>query len=404
MTSAGDVPTEVGASVTGEVGSDEIALRGEEHVEGLLGFVRRSSVLESDLPFLALLAVDLLGCGGFHGLPRLVELAAGDELLLAFDGAARHGLGLGRGGTVEMAVALAAGKGWRREGQGGQGRKGADELLHGESLVGGGEYCLEAVAPGLGAVLDFQVLVGVPMRLDGETQVLCINVVVVAVQLHQQQQATHRHQRVVSQHAEACKRLAPTPDRQQADHDDEGRDLAQLYADVEAEDAHQHAYLVVSQRQLLQPRRQAEAVQQAEAEDDGQQVGRGAAEVLLETAVVVETLVDHADGDQRIDQPKVPRDLQEGRQDQRDAVAEREGGDELGDIHKPREEEHHAEQEEQVVIAGQHVAGSQADVLQVSAIQHALLVGFRDAMGPGGQRGEEQAHRKQRPGKESEHE
>jgi hypothetical protein len=45
-------------------------------------------------------------------------------------------------------------------------------------------------------------------------------------------------------------------------------------------------------------------------------------EVLLEAAVVVESLVDHAHGDERVHQVVVPGDLVEGREDQRDAVAD----------------------------------------------------------------------------------
>ena len=35
-----------------------------------------------------------------------------------------------------------------------------------------------------------------------------------------------------------------------------------------------------------------------------------------------------------------------------------------------------------MVVAGEHVAGAQADVLQVAAVEHALAVLNRDAVGP----------------------
>ncbi len=56
-----------------------------------------------------------------------------------------------------------------------------------------------------------------------------------------------------------------------------------------------------------------------------------------------------------------------------------------------------------MVVARQHVAGAQADVLQVAAVEHALLVGLGDAVRPCGRRGEEQACREERPGKTIEH-
>ena len=97
------------------------------------------------------------------------------------------------------------------------------------------------------------------------------------------------------------------------------------------------------QRQLLQSRRETGAVQQSEAEHHGQQVWRPDAEVLLEPAVVVEALVDHADGDQGIDEKVGPSDLQQGRKDQRDAVAQRECRDEFRNVPAGGEEERDTE-------------------------------------------------------------
>jgi hypothetical protein len=102
--------------------------------------------------------------------------------------------------------------------------------------------------------------------------------------------------------------------------------------------------------------------------------------VPLEAAVVVEALVDHRQRDHRIDQPVVPGDAHERGQDQRDAVTHRERRDELGDVAEFREEEDHPEEEQQVVVAGDHVLGAQHRVLQVAASEHGLLVGLRDAV------------------------
>jgi hypothetical protein len=122
-------------------------------------------------------------------------------------------------------------------------------------------------------------------------------------------------------------------------------------------------------------------MQKAEDEYRREQVRGLDVEVLLEASVVVETLVDDAERDHGVHQEVVPGDLVEGREDQRDAVAHREHGDELGNLAERGEEEHHAEEEQQVVVAREHVARTEADVLQVATVEHALAVGFRDAMG-----------------------
>ena len=145
---------------------------------------------------------------------------------------------------------------------------------------------------------------------------------------------------------------------------------------------------VVAQRQLLQAGGQAKAVQQAKAEHHPQQAGRRHLKMLLEAAVVVKGLVHDAEGDDGVDQVVVPGDVEQGGKDQRDAVPHREHGDELDDVLERGQEEHHAEEEQQVVVAGEHVAGAQAHVLQVAAVEHALAVGLGNAVGQRDQRRE----------------
>ena len=64
-------------------------------------------------------------------------------------------------------------------------------------------------------------------------------------------------------------------------------------------------------------------MQEAKAKHGAQQVGRGHLEVLLKAAVVVKTLVDHADGDDGVYRVEVPGDFVEGGEDERDAVPPR---------------------------------------------------------------------------------
>ena len=221
------------------------------------------------------------------------------------------------------------------------------------------------------------------MFLLGEAEAVGVAVVQVAMQLHQQQQCAQNHQQLVRREAEPLERWLPPPDGQQRHHHGQRRDLADLHPQVEAQDAQQHRGAVITQRQLLQARGQPEPVQQPEAEDHAEQVRRGHAEVLLEAAVVVEGLVHHAQRDHRVDQEVVPGDAPEGGEDQREAVAQREYGDELRHVPERGQEEHHAEQEQQVVVAAEHVRGAQADILQIAAGEHALAVLGGNAMGEG---------------------
>ncbi|VDO45260.1 unnamed protein product [Brugia timori] len=195
---------------------------------------------------------------------------------------------------------------------------------------------------------------------DRETEAVGIGVVLVAMQLHEQQEHAGEDEAKVGRVAEALERRTMAPQGEQRDHCGKRGDLPKLDAETG---------------------RKTEAVEQTEAEHSRQQVRRLHLEVLLETAVVVEALVDDADRDDGVDQVIVPRDLVEGREDQRDAVPDGEHRDELGDVLEAGEEEDHPEQKQQVVIAGQHVRRAEADVLEIAAAEHALAVGFRDAVG-----------------------
>ena len=261
----------------------------------------------------------------------------------------------------------------------------------------------KVAAARIDGVFDIHVLVHVAVFLSREAEAVGGGVVQVAVQLHEQQQAAGIDQAGVGEAAEQLERLPLAPQLEQGHHAYQRGDLADLDADVEAQDAHQDAEVVVTQRQLLQPGRQAETMQQAETEHGRQQIRRLHAEVQLETAVVVEALVDHAEGDHGVDQVVVPGDLEEGRKDQRDAVAQGKDGDELRHLLERGQEEHHAEQEQQVVVAREHMAGTQPDVLQVAAIEHALAVLGRDAVSPGQQGHQGQGSGKEPPGQSGVH-
>ena len=241
------------------------------------------------------------------------------------------------------------------------------------------------------------------MLLRRKAKAVGVAVVLVTVQLRKQQVKAGIHQAQVGDVAEALERGAISPQGQYRHHHAQGRNLPNFHAYVEAQNAPQHGHRVVTQRQLLQTGRQAKAMQQAKAKNGHQQVGRLHVKVLLKAAVVVEAFVDDADGDDGVDQIEVPGDLEVGRQDQRDAVPQCERCNKFGDVLEGGQKEDHAKQKQQVVVAREHVAGPQAHVLQVTAVQHALTVFLRNAMRPsqGGKGAQQQGH--ESPGKNVRH-
>ena len=57
-----------------------------------------------------------------------------------------------------------------------------------------------------------------------------------------------------------------------------------------------------------------------------------------------------------------------------DAVTQRESGDKSNDVTQPGQEEHDAEQKEQMVVAGQHVESADLGVFEMAAaLQDAAL-------------------------------
>jgi len=87
-------------------------------------------------------------------------------------------------------------------------------------------------------------------------------------------------------------------------------------------------------------------MQQSESKDHCQQVGRLHVKDTLEPAIVVEALVNNADGNDGVYKVVVPGDLVVGRKDQRDAVPNREDGDEFRNILEAGQKKHHTKQEQ----------------------------------------------------------
>ena len=83
------------------------------------------------------------------------------------------------------------------------------------------------------------------------------------------------------------------------------------------------------------------------------------AKETAEAVHVLEGLVDDREADHRVDEVRIGVNPAEHAEQQRRAVPERKEADVLHDVLQPVEEEDHADQEQQVVISGHHVLGTE---------------------------------------------
>src|SRR3546814_475592 len=109
-----------------------------------------------------------------------------------------------------------------------------------------------------------------------------------------------------------------------------------------------------------------------EAEDQDGDLGvRLNPEQALEPAQVVHCLVDHRQTDDRVDQVRIDMDAAEHAVQQRQTVADSEQGHVDAHVAHPVQEEHHPEQEQQMVVAGHHVLGAEVhEHQQVRSEEH----------------------------------
>jgi hypothetical protein len=170
------------------------------------------------------------------------------------------------------------------------------------------------------------------------------------------------------------------PKRKQANHDSQRRYLAYFNPQVKTQNTQQNTDVVISQRQLLQSRRQAKAMQQPKSEHSPQQIWRLHIKILLKSTIVVKAFVNYADGDDGVDQIVVPSDFEKSSKNQSDAVSDGEHGDEFCNCFERGKKKHHAKKKQQMVVTRKHMAGPQANVPDVAARQHAQTVGLRNAV------------------------
>src|SRR5438034_6867355 len=166
-----------------------------------------------------------------------------------------------------------------------------------------------------------------------------------------QQEATRHHQGVGRKRV--TKEAVTRPPVCQADENGRQRQrLPDLHANVEADDVCDEA--ARGEREVLQLRGEAEAMEQAEDQHRQARIGLKA-ETAPEPVHVLERLVYHRETDDRVDEVWIGAHSSEHARQQRHAVPDGEQADVLNNVLQLVEEEDHAHEKEQVVVSGHHV-------------------------------------------------
>lgn len=171
--------------------------------------------------------------------------------------------------------------------------------------------------------------------------------------LKHQQSKTSQDQHPVGRGAEFAERTCLLPHLEEHQHDAQCADLPQFHTQIKGKDPNNEA--VISKGKFLQTGRKAKTMDESKAEDHPKQVGCVFLEDPLKSIEVLEPLVNDTDSDDRVDEVGVCADARQCCAQECDAVSHGEGGDEPHDISKTRQKEDHADQEQQVIVAGQHV-------------------------------------------------
>ncbi len=155
-------------------------------------------------------------------------------------------------------------------------------------------------------------------------------------------------------HLEASER----PGEAQAERHEQ--QLARL--DAEVEEQQRQRNLGRGQTDLAERARKAQAVQQAEGEGDQPGEPVGEAEPTVAAAQDLGAEEDDAERDQRIDRPRRHVEHAEGRERERQAVGDREGGHGLDQHPGPPDDQEQPEHEQQVVDPEQDVLDAERQV------------------------------------------
>src|SRR5215213_9278613 len=133
----------------------------------------------------------------------------------------------------------------------------------------------------------------------------------IAVQLEKQQKDAGAHQctvRGARERSEVLRILPYQPEHPRHDH--QSRELSELHADVECQNAGDEA--LFRKLELLQSGGKPESVNKAEPKHHGESVRRADADSFTEAVEIVEALVDHRQGDHSVDEVVVGLDGEEG--------------------------------------------------------------------------------------------
>ncbi len=220
--------------------------------------------------------------------------------------------------------------------------------------------------------------VRVAVFVESESGWICA--VLVSVELHDEEESTDEYEGGIRSVAESGEGFGAAPCGKGEENRCEGGYLTCFHTDVKGNDFSQkrHAF---AYGDLLEAGRESEAVDESEYEYCGDQVGGFHVEVFSEAVYVVEAFVTDGECDNGIYEEVVGLDPEEGGADECDAVSECEGCNELDDIFEFGEEEYDAEEEEEMVISGEHMCCAKWKKVQESTFGCADLISFGHSVG-----------------------
>ena len=148
------------------------------------------------------------------------------------------------------------------------------------------------------------------------------------------------------------------PDADDYEHDHQSEELTELHTHVEGDEILQQS--VLGQIEFLYLGRQSEPVKEAEDENGGLRVGLKAKE-SLKASQVVKAFVDNREADDRVDQVRVDSNIEENSEHQSETVPEGEQRDVDQNVFRTIEKEDHTHQKEDMIVARDHVLGSDVE-------------------------------------------
>ena len=180
----------------------------------------------------------------------------------------------------------------------------------------------------------------------------------IAGHLHAEEHEARGHQDGIGGKGSAAEAGGPPPVAHRDQNGAECEHLPDLDTHIKRDEIGDEA--VGRQREVLQLRRQAEAMEEAEDQDRRLRIGLDTEPALI-GAEIVERFIDDREADDRVDEISADMGAHQHARNQRGAVPHREQRHIGRDVLHPVEEEDHPEEEEEVIVAGDHMLGPEIE-------------------------------------------